>query len=56
MLLLCTDGLMKHVPDAQIAELLGTATSASEAASALVGAALESGGTDNVTVVAARFL
>lgn len=54
-LLLCTDGLMKHVPDDQIAELLGTITSASEAASALVGAALEGGGSDNVTVVAARF-
>ena len=55
-LLLCTDGLMKHVPDAQIAELLSTITSASEAASALVGAALEAGGSDNVTVMAARFL
>ena len=55
-LLLCTDGLMKHVPDAQIAELLSTATSASEAASALMGAALEAGGRDNVTVMAARFL
>jgi serine/threonine protein phosphatase PrpC len=54
-LLLCTDGLMKHVPDAQIAELLSTTTSASEAASALVGAALQAGGSDNVTVVAARF-
>jgi protein phosphatase len=55
-LLLCTDGLMKHVPDPQIAELLSTTTSASEAASALVGAALQAGGSDNVTVVAARFL
>jgi protein phosphatase len=55
-LLLCTDGLMKHVPDPQIAELLSTTTSASEAASALVGAALEAGGSDNVTVMAARFL
>jgi serine/threonine protein phosphatase PrpC len=55
-LLLCTDGLMKHVPDAQIAELLSTTTSADEAASALVGAALQGGGSDNVTVVAVRFL
>jgi protein phosphatase len=55
-LLLCTDGLMKHVPDPQIAELLSTTTSASEAESALVGAALEAGGSDNVTVMAARFL
>jgi serine/threonine protein phosphatase PrpC len=56
LLLLCTDGLMKHVPDPQIAELLGTAGSAAEAAAALVGAALDGGGSDNVTVVAARFL
>jgi PPM family protein phosphatase len=55
-LLLCTDGLMKHVPDAQIADLLNTTASASEAASALVGAALAAGGSDNVTVIAARFL
>ena len=54
-LLLCSDGLMKHVPDTEIAELLGTATSATEAASALVGAALQGGGSDNVTVLAARF-
>jgi protein phosphatase len=54
--LLCTDGLMKHVSDSQIAELLSTTTSASEAASALVGAALQAGGSDNVTVMAARFL
>ena len=55
LLLLCSDGLMKHVSDAQIAELLSTSTSASEAASSLVGAALNGGGSDNVTVVAARF-
>ena len=56
LLLLCTDGLMKHVPDSEIAALLSTASSAGEAASALVGAALQAGGRDNVTVVAARFL
>jgi len=56
LLLLCSDGLMKHVSDAQIAELLGTSTSASEAASSLVGAALDGGGSDNITVVAARFV
>ena len=55
-LLLCTDGLMKHVPDSEIAQLLGTTASAREAASALVGAALQAGGSDNVTVVAARFI
>lgn len=55
-LLLCSDGLMKHVPDGEIAELLGSATSAREAASGLVGAALAAGGSDNVTVVATRFV
>lgn len=54
-LLLCTDGLMKHVPDSEIAELLQGPASAREAASALVEAALHAGGSDNVTVVAARF-
>jgi protein phosphatase len=54
-LLLCTDGLMKHVRDPEIAELLGAAGSARDAAAGLVGAALQAGGSDNVTVVAARF-
>lgn len=54
-LLLCTDGLIKHVPDIEIAELLRSSASAREAALALVGAALHHGGSDNVTVVAARF-
>lgn len=54
-LLLCTDGLMKHVSSREIAELLGSTSPAREAASSLVGAALNAGGSDNVTVVAARF-
>jgi PPM family protein phosphatase len=54
-LLLCTDGLMKHVSDTEIAELLRTTASAREAASTLVGAALQAGGSDNVTVLAAQF-
>jgi PPM family protein phosphatase len=55
-LLLCTDGLMKHVPDSEIAQLLVAPASAREAASALLGAALQAGGSDNVTVVASRFI
>jgi serine/threonine protein phosphatase PrpC len=54
-LLLCTDGLMKHVPDPQIAELLQGAASARATSAALVGAALQDGGSDNVTVLTARF-
>jgi PPM family protein phosphatase len=54
-LLLCTDGLTKHVPDARIAELMTKAASAKEACAILVGAALEDGGSDNITVVVTRF-
>ena len=54
-LMLCTDGLTKHVTDATIAEILGCATSARAACDALVAAALTGGGSDNVTVVVGRF-
>ena len=53
MLLLCTDGLTKHVTDERISELLSS-DSAEEAAQALIDAALEGGGTDNITVVVAK--
>ncbi len=52
-LLLCTDGLTKHVPDDQIASILASGP-AQSVAQALVDAALEGGGTDNVTVVVAK--
>ena len=54
VLLLCTDGLTRHVPDARIAELLGAAPDAEAACGALVDEALEKGGRDNVTVIVAR--
>lgn len=54
-LLLCTDGLTKHVPNDMIAELLVAAESAEQACHALVAAALDGGGSDNVTVVVCRF-
>jgi protein phosphatase len=50
-LLLCTDGLTRHVTDEGIAEILGGADSAQTACERLVDAALEGGGRDNVTVV-----
>ena len=53
VLLLCTDGLTKHVPDERIAELLSS-DSVESAARSLVDAALAGGGSDNVTVVVAR--
>ncbi|MEM9563120.1 MAG: protein phosphatase 2C domain-containing protein [Actinomycetota bacterium] len=49
--LLCTDGLSSQVDDARIAELLGGADSAEEATDALVDAANDAGGADNVTAV-----
>jgi serine/threonine protein phosphatase PrpC len=50
-ILLCTDGLTKHVTDARIAEHLGSGKSAEHVARALVDEALAGGGTDNVTVL-----
>ena len=52
-LLLCTDGLTKHVSDERIAEILGSRT-AEAAVHSLIDAALDGGGTDNITVVVAK--
>jgi protein phosphatase len=54
-LLLCTDGLTSMVDDVAIASLLDGAASSSEACQALVAAALDKGGEDNVTVALARY-
>jgi PPM family protein phosphatase len=54
-LLLCTDGLTKHVGDDELSRLLEEASSSEEACRRLVSAANAAGGTDNVTVVVARF-
>jgi protein phosphatase len=53
-LMLCTDGLTKHVRDERIVELLGGAASAEAACRSLIDAALADGGTDNITAVVAR--
>jgi protein phosphatase len=55
-LLLCTDGLTAHVQDSMIAYMLNMKTDAKKACRQLVNAANEAGGTDNITVVVARFL
>ncbi len=55
VLLLCTDGLTKHVPDADIAGILGAGGSAEESCRRLVDLTLERGARDNVTVIVARF-
>lgn len=53
-LLLCSDGLTKHVPNEEIARLLQSPGSAAMACEALVASALSAGGSDNVTVVVGR--
>jgi PPM family protein phosphatase len=54
VVLLCSDGLTKHVSDAEIAEQLKAMTSAEQACRALLDLALARGGTDNVTVLIGR--
>jgi protein phosphatase len=53
-LLLCSDGLTRHVSEERIAELLGRPTNAAAACRELVDEALAGGGHDNITVVTAR--
>ena len=54
VLLLCSDGLTKHVADEQIRAVLQGDGSAEAMCRTLVTAALDAGGSDNVTVVVAR--
>jgi protein phosphatase len=54
-LLLCTDGLNGAVEDGRIAELLARHPDPQAACQALIQAALDGGGRDNVTVVLAAF-
>ena len=53
VLLLCTDGLTKHVPDDRLVQLLASG-SAESVTQSLIDAALEGGGSDNVTVIVAK--
>lgn len=54
VVLLCSDGLTKHVSDERITERLRNLTSSREACEALVQDALDDGGSDNITVVIGR--
>lgn len=54
VMLLCTDGLTKHVTDAEIEAELRQIRSSEESCKKLLHLALERGGTDNVTVVISR--
>ena len=52
--LMCTDGLTKHVPDSEIGVHLAAMQSAEQVCHALLELALERGGSDNITVLAGR--
>jgi protein phosphatase len=54
VVLLCTDGLTKHVSDDEIADHLKKMGSAEQVSRALLDLALERGGTDNVTILIGR--
>jgi serine/threonine protein phosphatase PrpC len=56
VILVCTDGLTKHVTDAEIAEQMRTLQSSEQAARALLQLALDRGGSDNITLVVGRAL
>ena len=55
-LLLCTDGLTKHVSDASIREVLTGTSNVEAGCRSLIDMALAAGGSDNVTAVVARVL
>jgi protein phosphatase len=54
VILLCSDGLTKHVSDAEIAEQLGAMQSAEQVCHTLLDLALERGGSDNITILVGR--
>lgn len=54
VVLLCSDGLTRHVPDERIRDRLATMISARQVSEQLLQDALDDGGTDNVTIVVGR--
>ena len=52
--LVCSDGLVKHVSDERIREILAAAAPSAELCRRLIDEALKCGGSDNVTAVVAR--
>jgi PPM family protein phosphatase len=55
VMLLCTDGVTKHVNDDEIREALSTCTSAEVTARRLLQLALDRGGSDNTTLIIGRY-
>jgi len=56
VILVCSDGLTKHVKDDEIAEHLASMKSAEQVCNALLALTLERGGSDNITLVVGRAL
>jgi protein phosphatase len=54
VLLLCSDGLTRHVSDDRIRDVLRSMTSARQACETLLRDALDGGGSDNITIVVGR--
>ena len=54
VVLVCTDGLTKHVSDMEIEAHINVMQSAEQLCKTLLKLALERGGTDNITIVAGR--
>ena len=54
VLLLCSDGLTRHVSDDRIRDVLRSMTSARQACETLLQDGLDGGGTDNITIVVGR--
>jgi protein phosphatase len=53
-LMLCTDGLTKHVNNDRIAEVLGKSENAEAMARELLDSAMAEGGTDNIAVIVVK--
>ncbi len=56
VLLLCSDGLSKHVRDEEIERMVRAMTSSEQLCRSLLDLALDRGGTDNLTILAGRAL
>jgi serine/threonine protein phosphatase PrpC len=54
VILMCSDGLTKHVSDAELANALKNVESSEKLVRGLLELALSRGGTDNITIIAAR--
>jgi protein phosphatase len=54
VLLLCSDGLTKHVTDDEIAKTIAAIPRSEDVCKTLLDLALDRGGSDNITIVVAR--